>query len=93
MRKTMLALGAIAFALGSLGSVAEAAKLKGKPALTTLGCKIGKETWDATLGACVPKVAAKAKGSTTTLGCKIGKEKWDASMGACVPKAKSAKKG
>jgi hypothetical protein len=58
MRNTMLALGAIAFALGSL---AEAAKVKGKPAVTTLGCKIGKETWDASLGACVPKAKSAGK--------------------------------
>ena len=93
MRNTMLALGAIAFALGSLGSVAEASKAKGKPAVTTLGCKVGKEMWDASRGACVPRVAGKAKGTTTTLGCKVGKEKWDAAAGACVPKAKSGKKG
>jgi hypothetical protein len=94
MRNTMLALGAIAFALGSLSSVAEAAKVKGKPAVTTLGCKFGKEKWDASIGACVPRVAAKTKRATTTpLGCQVGKERWDASVGACVPKAKSAKKG
>jgi hypothetical protein len=92
MRNTMLALGALAFAWGFLGSMAEAAKVKGRPAETTLGCKIDKETWDASLGACVPTVAGKAKRSTTTLGCKIGQEKWDASVGACVPKSKSAKK-
>jgi hypothetical protein len=92
MRNTTLALGAIAFALSSLSSVAEAAKVKGKPAVTTLGCQIGKETWDASIGACVPRGAAKAKRATTALGCQIGKETWDASMGACVPKAKSAAK-
>jgi hypothetical protein len=55
--------------------------------VTTLGCKVGKETWDASKGACVTKVAAKTKHAKTTMGCKSGKETWDASKGACVPKA------
>ena len=76
MRNMMLALGAIAFALVFASPMAEAAKGKAKPGpapaaesapvkrapgVTTLGCKVGKEMWDASKGACVPKAAGKAK--------------------------------
>jgi hypothetical protein len=61
MRNMMLAIGAIAFALGSMNSVAEADQHKRKKGYTTLGCKIGKEKWDASVGRCVAKPPTKAK--------------------------------
>jgi hypothetical protein len=54
----LLSLGALAmagaFATGSFVHPAAAAKTK-------LGCEIGKEKWDATIGKCVPGQHAKKK--------------------------------
>ena len=62
MRNTMLAIGAIAFALGFMGPLAEAKHdPKHKRGYTTLGCKITKEKWDASIGKCVPRAPTKAK--------------------------------
>ena len=61
MRNMMLAIGAIAFALGSMNSVAEADQHKRKKGYTTLGCKIGKEKWDASVGRCVASPPTKEK--------------------------------
>jgi hypothetical protein len=57
MRKIVTALAAAAFVLGTSGVAVEAAKA---PAVTKMGCKIGKEQWNAVEGKCMPKVA-KAK--------------------------------
>lgn len=59
MRSMMIAVGLAAFAIGSLAQPAAAKKSK-------MGCEIGKEIWDATVGKCVAgkyarKTAKKSK--------------------------------
>lgn len=58
MRKILVALTITAFAAGLAATGADAAKTK-------MGCTVGKEKWDASVGKCMPKKvvkkAAKAK--------------------------------
>lgn len=62
MRKTVIALSATAFALGSMVLIADSASAAAK--LTKMGCVAGKQTYSATDGKCVDakpvKKAAKA---------------------------------
>ena len=63
MRKILVALSITAFAAGLAVSTADAAKA---PAKTKMGCIVGKEKWDASVGKCGPakmvkKAAAKPK--------------------------------
>jgi hypothetical protein len=63
MRKTMIALSATAFALGSMVLVAGSASAA--PKMSKMGCMVGKQTYNATEGKCidakpVKKAAKKA---------------------------------
>lgn len=52
MRKILAALTITAFAAGFATTSADAAKTK-------LGCTVGKEKWDASVGKCMPKKMVK----------------------------------
>lgn len=65
MRKTLAALGAVAFALGAISMMPVVADAAKEPAKSKKGCIIGKEKWDAKEGKCaaaapVQKAAKKA---------------------------------
>jgi hypothetical protein len=51
MRKTLVALSAVAFALGALGTIDTASAAKAKT--TAKGCIIGKQKWNAVEAKCV----------------------------------------
>ncbi len=62
MRKAFVALTAAAFAIGAFGAIDTASAAKAK--MTTKGCIVGKQKWDATEGKCVdakPVVKAAKK--------------------------------
>lgn len=60
MRKLLIALGATAFAFGSMSVMTMPADAAKEPAKTGKGCVIGKEKWDAKEGKCVASAPAKA---------------------------------
>lgn len=61
MRRTTVIISAVAFALCSLASIDTASAAKAAKT-TKMGCVVGKEKWDATVGKCAPaKPVKKAK--------------------------------
>ncbi len=63
MRKALVALSLGAFVLGATAPMMEASAA---PALSKMGCVVGKQRWDASIGKCVDgkpvaKVKSKAK--------------------------------
>lgn len=56
MRRILVALSLAAFAAGSMAVTAEAAKA---PAKTKMGCMVGKEKWDASVGKCMAAAPVK----------------------------------
>ena len=58
MRSMIIAFGLAAFAIGSLVTPVTAAKTK-------LGCEIGKEMWDASVGKCMPGKYTKKRAAKT----------------------------
>jgi hypothetical protein len=60
MRKLLIALGATAFAFGSMSMLTMPAEAAKGPAKTAKGCIIGKEKWDAKEGKCMASAPAKA---------------------------------
>ena len=59
MRKALIALTTAAFALGTFGAIETASAAKAK--MTSKGCIVGKQKWDASEGKCVDaKPVAKA---------------------------------
>ena len=65
MRKALVTLSTVAFALSAFATIEMASAAE--PKMTKMGCKVGSEKWDASIGKCVPGApvkkakAAKAK--------------------------------
>ena len=58
MRKFVIALSAVGFAVSTMG-IADMALAAKAPKKTKLGCVVGKEKWDASVGKCAPVKKAK----------------------------------
>ena len=50
MRKTLVAVSAVAFAMGALAVIETASAA---PRMSKMGCMVGKQKWDASQGKCV----------------------------------------
>ena len=58
MRKALVTLSTVAFALSAFATL-EVASAASAPKLSKLGCMVGKEKWDASIGKCVPGAPVK----------------------------------
>ena len=73
MRKALIAVSTVAFALSAIAAI-ETASAADK--LTKMGCMVGKQKWDATAGKCMdaPATVKKAKKSAKASKAAVAKK-------------------